>query len=209
MRRLSVAAIALVGIGGIAVPATSSVASAHRIRHVTYDAALQPTGGTAPCDPTTPARCAGTFENVITYTGGITGTSFAVGAAALAPDGVYRAMAIEQFTGTIAGCGTGTVVIRQTGTLDPDDGPLRGLVGDRPRCRLGRPRHGDRRQQPRCRRRAGRGVDPLPVIDPEAFALVQWLAASHHLAPRMMGRSMQWETAGELMSVVPTSSPHG
>jgi hypothetical protein len=125
MRRLSVAAIAL-GIGGIAVPATSSVASAHRIRHVTYDAALQPTGGTAPCDPTTPARCAGTFENVITYSGGITGTSFAVGAAALAPDGVYRAMAIEQFAGTITGCGTGTVVIRQTGTLDPTTGRSEG-----------------------------------------------------------------------------------
>ena len=35
------------------------------------------------------------------------------------------------------------------------------------------------------------------MIDPEAFELVQWLAASHHLAPRMMGQSMQWETAGD------------
>ena len=126
MRRLSVAAVALVGIGGAAVPGTSSVASAHRIRHVTYDAALQPTGGTAPCDPTTPARCVGTFENVITYTGGITGTSFAVGAAALAPDGIYRATAIEQFTGTIAGCGTGTVVIRADRHARPATGRSEG-----------------------------------------------------------------------------------
>ena len=63
---------------------------------------------------------------MITYTGGITGTSFAVGAAALAPDGIYRATAIEQFTGTIAGCGSGTVVIQQTGTLDPATGRSEG-----------------------------------------------------------------------------------
>ena len=66
--------------------------------------------------------CAGTFENVITYTGGITGTSYAVGAAAVAADGLYRGTAIEQFSGTIAGCGTGTVIIQQTGVLDPATG---------------------------------------------------------------------------------------
>jgi hypothetical protein len=119
--RLSAAAVAAVAIGGLALPATSP-ASAHRIRHVTYDAVLQPTGGTAPCDPTMPTRCVGTFENVITYSGGMSGTSYAVGAAARAPDGIYRGTAIEQFSGTIAGCGTGTVIIHQTGTLDPATG---------------------------------------------------------------------------------------
>jgi hypothetical protein len=126
LHRLSLAAIAVVGLGSLAAPATSSVASAHRIRHVTYQATLQPTGGTGVCDPTVPTRCAGTFENVITYTGGITGTSYAVGAAALAADGRYRGTAIEQFSGTIAGCGTGTVIIQQTGVLDPATGGSEG-----------------------------------------------------------------------------------
>jgi hypothetical protein len=119
--RLSAAAFAAIAIGGLAVPAASP-ATAHRIRHVTYEAVLQPTGGTAPCDPTMPTRCAGTFENVFTYSDEISGTSYAVGAAALAPDGIYRGVAIEQFSGTIAGCGTGTVTIQQTGTLDPATG---------------------------------------------------------------------------------------
>jgi hypothetical protein len=122
--RLAVTAAAMVGIGGFAVPSTG--ASAHRLRHVTYDAVLQPTGGTTPCEPTPPKRCVGTFENVITYSGGITGTSYAVGAAALAPDGLYRGTAIEQFSGTIAGCGTGTLIIQQTGTLDPATGRSEG-----------------------------------------------------------------------------------
>ena len=69
-----------------------------------------------------PTRCVGTFQNVITYTGDMTGTSYASGSAALAPDGIYRATAIEQFSGTIAGCGTGTMIIEQVGTLDPATG---------------------------------------------------------------------------------------
>ena len=43
-----------------------------------------------------------------------------------APDGIYRATAIEQFTGSMAGCGTGTVVIEQKGTLDPATGRSEG-----------------------------------------------------------------------------------
>ena len=118
-RCLSVAAVVL---AGLATPSTASVASGDGVRHINYDLSRQLTGGRAPCDPTTPGRCVGTFENVITYTGDVTGTSYAVGSAALAPDGIYRATAIEQFSGTITGCGTGTVIIQQIGTLDPATG---------------------------------------------------------------------------------------
>ena len=73
-----------------------------------------------------PTGCVGTFENVITYTGGITGTSFAVGAAALGARRHLPGTAIEQFTGSIAGCGTGPSIIEQTGTLDPATGSSEG-----------------------------------------------------------------------------------
>ena len=130
IRRVALTAIAATVL---AAPGTSEADPGHRPRRVVYSVTRQLTGGDAPCDTTTPTRCVGTFQNLITYTGDMSGTSYASGSAALAPDGIYRATAIEQFSGSITGCGTGTLIIEQSGTLDPvtgaDDGTWRIVPG--------------------------------------------------------------------------------
>jgi Protein of unknown function (DUF3224) len=95
----------------------------HRLRYTT---SAQLVGGDVHCDPTTADRCIPSFQNVWTYDGDIRGTSFAAGTAALGPDGLYHGVAIELFTGSVEGCGDGTLVIRQIGTLDPATGTSEG-----------------------------------------------------------------------------------
>jgi hypothetical protein len=128
IQRAPVRPLLLVGVAalGLALPTTAAFGQSHRPHRITYTATLQPTGGRVSCDPTMPARCVGTFENVITYSGDMAGTSFASGSAALAPDGLYHGTAIEQFSGSVAGCGDGTMVIEQSGTLDPATGTSTG-----------------------------------------------------------------------------------
>ena len=42
------------------------------------------------------------------------------------PNGTYQGQDVAQFSGTIAGCGTGTVVMVEVGILDPATGGQRG-----------------------------------------------------------------------------------
>jgi len=123
----------LVGLAAVLVLVLAASSSAgaradggHGTRQVRFSTTAQLVGGDSGCDPTTPARCAGTFRSVRTYTGDIEGTAYVVGSAALLPDGTYQGQDIAQFTGTIAGCGTGTLVIIETGILDPATGSEHG-----------------------------------------------------------------------------------
>ena len=95
-------------------------------RQVAFASSFRVVGGQSPCDPTTPTRCAGTFETVRAYTGDFTGTSYLVGSAVKLPNGTYQGQDVAQFSGTIAGCGTGTVVMVEVGILDPATGGQRG-----------------------------------------------------------------------------------
>jgi hypothetical protein len=118
--------LAVVTLGTIALSLSTTTAGAdgpaqsqHRL---SYTASLQIVGGGVECDPTTPSRCIGSFQNLRTYTGGMTGTSYSAGTASLGSDGLYHGVAIELFTGSVDGCGDGTLVIRQIGDLDPTTG---------------------------------------------------------------------------------------
>ena len=95
-------------------------------RQVAFTSTFRVVGGQSPCDPATPTRCAGTFETVRTYAGDFTGTSYIVGSAVKLPDGAYQGQDVAQFSGTIAGCGTGTVVMLEVGILDAATGGQRG-----------------------------------------------------------------------------------
>ena len=81
-----------------------------------------PVGGDFACDPADATRCAGTFRNERTLTGDFAGTAYQVGTATLLPDGTYQGAGIVVFTGTVDGCGFGTLVIVETGRLDPASG---------------------------------------------------------------------------------------
>jgi|SRR5215213_3722160 hypothetical protein len=122
--------LAVVTLGTIALTLSASTAGADgaapRQHRLSYTVSSQPVGGGVDCDPTTPSRCIPSFQNVWTYTGGMTGTSYSSGTAALGSDGVYHAVAIERFSGSVNGCGEGTLIIRQTGELDPTTGEATG-----------------------------------------------------------------------------------
>ena len=83
-------------------------------------------GGDFGCDPTDPTRCAGTFRNTRTLSGDFTGTAYQVGTATLLPDGTYQGAGLVLFSGAVAGCGSGTLVIVESGRLDPATGAGRG-----------------------------------------------------------------------------------
>ncbi len=95
-------------------------------RQVSFASTFRVVGGHSPCDPTSPTRCVGTFETVRTYTGDLAGTSYVVGSAVKLPDGTYQGQDVTQFSGTIAGCGTGTLIMLEVGILDPTTGGQRG-----------------------------------------------------------------------------------
>jgi Protein of unknown function (DUF3224) len=109
-----------------AAAARADGGGAGEARRVAFTSTFRVVGGHSPCDPTTPTRCVGTFETVRTYTGDFTGTSYIVGSAVKLPDGTYQGQDVAQFSGTIAGCGTGTVVMLEVGILDPATGGQRG-----------------------------------------------------------------------------------
>ena len=121
-RRLAVATL-----GTIALTFSTTAAAAdgpsERQHRLSYTVSLEIVGGGVHCDPTTPTRCIGSFQNVRTYAGGLTGTSYSAGTASLGSDGLYHGVAVELFTGSVDGCGSGTLVIQQIGALDP--------IGDR------------------------------------------------------------------------------
>jgi hypothetical protein len=99
----------------------------HGRRHVQVTVGPpQAVGGDFGCDPTDPTRCVGTFRNVRTLSGGFSGTAYQVGSAALLADGTYQGTGLVLFTGTVDRCGSGTLMILETGLLDPASGPSGG-----------------------------------------------------------------------------------
>jgi hypothetical protein len=125
LRRL---AVVTVGTTALTLSTTTAGADgpARRQHRLSYTVSAQLVGGGVDCDPTTPSRCIHSFRNVWTYTGEMTGTSYSSGTAALGSDGLYHAVAIERFNGSVNGCGDGTLIIRQTGELDPTTGEATG-----------------------------------------------------------------------------------
>jgi hypothetical protein len=121
-RFLAVAIGALVTFSAEPQFATARPPDGHGTRSVTFTTRGETVGGDFGCDPTDPTRCAGTFRNVHTFAGDFVGTSYQVGSAVLLPDGIYHGQAVSTFTGTVAGCGSGTLVILETGLLDPSNG---------------------------------------------------------------------------------------
>jgi hypothetical protein len=114
----------LVGLAAVLVLSASSTAAArpdggHGTRHVHFTSTSQVVGGSVTCDPTAPTRCAGTFQSVRTFAGDIEGTAYVVGSAVLLRDGTYQGQDLAQFTGTIEGCGSGTLLMIDTGIFDP------------------------------------------------------------------------------------------
>ena len=121
----------LVGLAAIVVLITSSAASArpdrgHGTRRVHFTSTTQFVGANSACDPTAPTRCAGTFQSVRTFAGDIEGTAYVVGSAVLLRNGTYQGQDVAQFTGTIKGCGSGTLLMIDTGVLDPATANERG-----------------------------------------------------------------------------------
>ena len=121
----------VVGLAAVLVLLASNAASArpdggHGSRRVHFTTTSQIVGGDFGCDPSAPTRCAGTFRTIRTLTGDIEGTAYAVGSAVLLPDGTYQGQDVAQFTGTIEGCGRGTLLMIETGILDPATARERG-----------------------------------------------------------------------------------
>jgi hypothetical protein len=94
----------------------------HGTRHVEFASTVQLVGVDSACDPTDPARCAGTYRNIRTFTGDLTGTAYVAGSAVLLGDGTYQGQDVAQFTGEVAGCGQGTLIMLEVGVLDPASG---------------------------------------------------------------------------------------
>ena len=118
-------------VAGILVLSASSAAAARSAsgrgrRHVVFRTTAQVLGFESSCDPTVTTRCAGTFRTIRTFTGDLTGTSYVVGSSVLLADGTYQGQDVAQFTGTINGCGTGTLIMIETGVLDPANASERG-----------------------------------------------------------------------------------
>ncbi len=117
-RRLAVVALSTIALS-LSTTTAGADGPAEREHRVSFDVTVQIVGGGQECDPTTPGRCIFSFQNVRTYTGGLSGTSYSAGTAALGSSGLYHGVAIELFTGSVDGCGEGTLIIRQSGDLDP------------------------------------------------------------------------------------------
>lgn len=115
-------AIALTALA-VGPQATAAEDGGRRRTHVSFTQSAPVTvGGDFGCDPSDSTRCAGTFRNVRTLTGDFSGTTYQTGTAVPLPDGTYQGVAVVQFTGTLAPCGSGTLVIVEHGRLDPISG---------------------------------------------------------------------------------------
>jgi hypothetical protein len=122
LRQLGLTTAALLLVTGGEASLATPLDPGHGARQVDYTSTVAIVGGDAGCDPTDPARCAGTFRSVRTMTGDLSGTAYVAGSAVLLADGTYQGQAVAQFTGEVAGCGTGTLVMIETGVLDPATG---------------------------------------------------------------------------------------
>jgi Protein of unknown function (DUF3224) len=114
----------LVGLAAVVIVLTASTAAArptggNGTRHVVFSSTSEIVGFETACDPSEPTRCAGTFRSIRTYTGDLTGTAYVVGSAVLLADGTYQGQDVAQFSGTVEGCGGGTLILVDTGILDP------------------------------------------------------------------------------------------
>jgi Protein of unknown function (DUF3224) len=126
-RRLGITTAALLlASGGQLASAAPRDDGGHGTRQVAFTSTLTPVGGDFACDPTDPTRCTGTFRTVRTLSGDLAGTAYATGSAVLLADGTYQGQAIVQFTGTVAGCGQGTLLMLEVGVLDPAAGTSAG-----------------------------------------------------------------------------------
>ena len=123
IRRLATAAVALGAVALGSQPAVARPDGGHGTRHVHFVVSAPVlVGGDFGCDPTDPTGCAGTFRNLRTLSGDFTGTAYQVGTAVALPDSTYQGAGLVLFTGTVDGCGTGTLVIVESGRLDPTTG---------------------------------------------------------------------------------------
>ncbi|MFT3854892.1 MAG: DUF3224 domain-containing protein [Ilumatobacteraceae bacterium] len=75
----------------------------------------QPAIGTSVCDAGGACILPFTITGGPASTGDVAGTTVQAGSASVLPDGTVYANSIITFTGTILGCGTGTVTMRSTG----------------------------------------------------------------------------------------------
>ena len=121
-RRLGITAGALLLVTGTQPTLAAAPDGGHGSRHVEFDSTVQIVGGDFGCDPTDPARCAGTYRNIRTFTGDLTGTAYVAGSAVLLGDGTYQGQGVAQFTGEAEGCGQGTLIMLEVGVLDPATG---------------------------------------------------------------------------------------
>ena len=86
--------------------------SSGRKLHAAYE--QQPaTVGAPVCSP--PASCVIPFSLLGVSTGDFAGTMAQAGAASILPDGSLYANSTLVFTGTVTGCGTGSITVRSTG----------------------------------------------------------------------------------------------
>jgi hypothetical protein len=125
-RRLGITTAALLLATGNQIATAAPPDGGHGTRQVAFTATVAVVGGDAACDPTDPTRCAGTFRAVRTLSGDLAGTAYAAGSAVVLPDGKYQGQAIVQFTGEVAGCGRGTLLMLEAGVLDPATGGSEG-----------------------------------------------------------------------------------
>jgi hypothetical protein len=121
-QRLGLTAGALLLMTGTQPTLAAAPDGGHGSRHVQFDSTVQFLGGDSGCDPTDPTRCAGTYRSIRTFTGDLTGTAYLAGSAVLLADGTYQGQAVAQFTGEVAGCGQGTLIMLEVGVLDPATG---------------------------------------------------------------------------------------
>jgi hypothetical protein len=125
-RRLGITAGTLLLVAGAPPTLADTPDGGHGVRQVAFDSTVQIVGGDSACDPTDPVRCAGTFRAIRTVSGDLTGTAYAAGSAVLMSDGTYQGQSVVQFTGDVAGCGHGTLIMLEEGVLDPVTGAAPG-----------------------------------------------------------------------------------
>jgi hypothetical protein len=123
---LGISAGALLLVTGSQATLAAPPDGGHGTRDVAFTTTVAIVGGDAGCDPTDPTRCGGTFRSIRTFSGDLTGTAYLVGSAVLLSDATYQGQDVAQFTGEVAGCGRGTLLILEVGVLDPATGANHG-----------------------------------------------------------------------------------
>jgi hypothetical protein len=123
---IAVGATAVVGAGGAlagAAAAPTVGSPTHRSVAVNADFRAPPDVVTfaEPCSATNPTPTVGVCRGIsfggATYTGTLQGTSVYQTAFTVSRSGMVYFVAMETFTGTVAGCGTGTMTSRSAGSI--------------------------------------------------------------------------------------------